>query len=203
VLLDRQSLQLNGLVVQHRRWLLESRETIVPLNLCLSAFNTEQINEIRLDLSARQFETLKPYWEYQGETSDEEVSPTWLHCNPEAFFIYHPPHPYTDFKRIRNCGFDTVQFSGSSQVWLNDGGHGRIKEYYFWREPGQISPVLASVSASMNVMPGLVTIPASWVKKVEDEKVLLDLNRGELARQLAWPTRLASLVERVKQEENS
>src|SRR5690242_3006710 len=79
LLLDRQTLQLAGLVVQSRRWLLESRETIVPLSLSLPSFRTEQISQICLDLSPRQFESLNPYWEYQGE-SDEDVSPTWLHC---------------------------------------------------------------------------------------------------------------------------
>lgn len=92
LLLNRHNLQLGGLVVRSRRWLVAHIETVVPIKLCLSAFKLEQLDEIRLDISAAQFETLKPYWEYQDENPEEDVYPTWLHCNPEAFFIYHPPH---------------------------------------------------------------------------------------------------------------
>ena len=200
VLLDRQNLHLGGIVVQNRRWLLETRETLVPLDVCLPALLTDPTTELQLDLSVRRFETLKPYWDYQGEDHEDESSSTWLHCNPEAFFIYHPPHPYNDMRKIRNCEPELMQFSGSAQVYLNDGGRGRVREFFFGLEQGWPQPMLTSLTASCNSSSSSATIPASWIKKIEDERFILDLSRAELSERINWPARLAASLEKVKQE---
>ncbi len=202
LLLNRHNLQLGGLVVRSRRWLVAHIETVVPIKLCLSAFKLEQLDEIRLDISAAQFETLKPYWEYQDENPEEDVYPTWLHCNPEAFFIYHPPHSYTDFKKIRNCEAELVHLGSAAHVSLSDGGRGRIREYYLGWESTHLMPVLTSLVVGFPALGDSVTIPAGWLKGLEEERALLELNRAELTERLSWPTRLAELLVQVKQEDN-
>ncbi len=197
LLLDRENLQMGGLVVQSKRWLLSTRETFVPAHLCFINPDGEIANPLYLEVSNRQFETLEPYWDYQSETSDEDVSPTWLHCNPEAFFVYHPSQTYLDTKRIRNCATELVQLGSSTQLLLTDGGRGKIREFYLGIERHNLSPRLLSLTASFGNGHNAI-IPASWLNKIEDDKILLDMGRAELAERLTWPTRLASVLEKVK-----
>jgi hypothetical protein len=198
LLINRETLELGGLVIQSRCWLVGTRETLIPINLCLKTFGVEQPVEVRLNLPARQFETLQPYSEYLGDEPDEDPCPTWLHCNPEAFFIYHPPHPYTDLKKIRNCSPELVQFGNSAQVLLKDGGHGRIREFYFGSEAERL--VLSSLVAKVTSFSKGVTFPVGWLRKIEDERAILNLDRSELVERLTWPARLATMLEQVKQE---
>lgn len=63
-------------------------------------------------------------------------------------------------------------------------------------------PVLTSLVVGFPALGDSVTIPAGWLKGLEEERALLELNRAELTERLSWPTRLAELLVQVKQEDN-
>jgi len=193
VLLNQSNLKLGGLVVQSRRWLIDAKESLLPASLCQIV--SAQTGALQLNLTVRQFESLEPYWEYQNESQEDENYPTWLHCNPEAFFVYHPPHPYSESKRVRNCEAGLVQLGSSAQLLLSDGTRGRIKEFYF----GPQSDLLC-LTASFNNAKNNFVLPSSWLASVEDERLFLDMGRSELVERLRWPSILAASLEGVSQD---
>lgn len=193
LLLNQANLKFGGLVIQSRRWLIDAKESLLPAALCLKML--EQDQALKIDLTARQFESLEPYWEYQNESQEDEAYPTWLHCNPEAFFVYHPPHPYSEGKRIRNCEAGLVHMSNAAQLLLSDGGRGRIREFYFG-----VKGELLSLTASFNPANNNVILPAGWLQKIEDERVSLDMSRIALAERLNWPAVLTASLERLRKE---
>jgi sporulation protein YlmC with PRC-barrel domain len=205
ILIDQTDLSLRGFVVQRRLKLFKTREIIVPLNVCLTAFRSEPIYELQLDLSTSQFETLPPYWEYQGDYNFESEAnySAWFTCNHETFFVCPMPEADPSLQKRRNCETDTIHLGKSVQVFLSDGIRGRISDFYFRQEYRQLIPHLSSVRVHFNLSSQPITIPAAWIKKIEGNLILLDLNRAELTKYVNWPGQLVNLIERLGQQENS